>query len=488
MKKMTRQQQLPLVALLLLALTFVYAGCKKDKNDPTKADKVLVINNGARTMSPDEQPTYTAKFVTVDGKTETANGVTWSSSSTGIASISAGGVVTAASVGSVTITATVVEDGVTYTAAVPLGIQGATAFVVAPSAIIYEPGGSLQLETFYFGTTVPSYTYSSSNASVASVSSTGLVTFNATGSCVISVEASTHPGAPFIVPVLVVGPPVIKLPITEIQVTPATVNLFRGETQQMSAQAYNLDGATSATFTWSVSDPNVATISSSGLLTARGVGNAYIFASAQGITAQAEVYVSPDTVIEITPYIASVTAGGTRQFVAKAYNARNGMTLLPGITTFNWFVPSYGFSMFDFATVNQSGLVSVNSNALPGNLTFVAASLPSNPDIGAASIVMVSICDCGPGNANVNSISIQNGSSVNMSLFSSPTLQLNAVARDAAGNTVANPGLKFCSDSQAVVNVDPDTGELFAAGPGTATVTVCSGPYAEASITVNVSF
>lgn len=488
MKKMTRQQQLPLVALLLLALTFVYAGCKKDKNDPTKAEKILVINNGARTMSPDENPTYTAKFVTVDGKTETANGVTWSSSSTGIASISASGVVTAASVGSVTITATVVEDGVTYTAAVPLGIQGATAFAVAPSAIIYEPGGSLQLETFYFGTSVPSYTYTSSNASIASVSSSGLVTFNAVGSCVISVEASTHPGAPFIVPVLVVGPPVIKLPITEIQVTPATVDLFRGETQQMSAQAFNLDGATSATFTWSVSDPNVATISSSGVLTARGVGNAYIFASAQGITGQAEVYVSPDTVIEITPYIASVTAGGSRQFVAKAYNARTGMTLLPGITNFNWFVPSYGFSMFDFATVNQSGLVSVNSNAMPGNMTFVAASLPSNPDIGAASIVMVSICDCGPGNASVNSITIQNGSSVNMSLFSSPTLQLNAIARDAGGNTVANPGLKFCSDSQAVVNVDPDTGELIAAGPGTATVTVCSGPYAEASITVNVSF
>lgn len=488
MKKMTRQQQFPIIALLLLALTFVYAGCKKDKNDPTKADKVLVIDNGARNINPDENITYTAKFVTVDGKTETANGVTWSTSSSSVATISAGGVVTAAAVGTVTIKATVVEDGVTYTASVPLGIQGATVFVVAPSAIIYEPGGSLQLETFFYGTSVPTYTYTSSDPGVASVSASGLVTFNAVGNCAISVEASSYPGAPFIVPVMVIGAPVIKLPVTEIQVTPATVNLFRGETQQMSAQAFNLDGATSATFTWSVSDPNVASINSSGLLTARGVGNAYVFASAQGITAQAEVFVSPDTVIEITPYIASVTAGGTRQFVAKAYNARTGMTLLPGITSFNWFVPSYGFPMFDFATVNQSGLVSVNSSALPGNMTFVAASLPSNPDIGAASIVMVSLCDCGPGNASVSSISFQNGSSVNMSLIGSPTLQLNAIARDASGNTVANPALKFCSDSQAVVNVDPDTGELFAAGPGTATVSVCSGPYAEASITVNVSF
>ena len=109
MKKMTRQQQFPIIALLLLALTFVYAGCKKDKNDPTKADKVLVIDNGARNINPDENITYTAKFVTVDGKTETANGVTWSTSSSSVATISAGGVVTAAAVGTVTIKATVVE-------------------------------------------------------------------------------------------------------------------------------------------------------------------------------------------------------------------------------------------------------------------------------------------------------------------------------------------------------------------------------------------
>lgn len=486
--KTTTHTQFSLLALLFLALSLVYVGCKKDKNDPTKAEKVLVIDNGARNIRPDESMTYTAKFVTVDGKTEAATGVTWSTSSGSVATISAGGVVSAVSMGAVTITATVTQDGKTYTASVPLGIQGATVFAVAPSAIIYEPGGSLQLETFYFGTSSPTYTYSSSNATVASVSATGLVSFNAVGNCVISVEASTHPGAPFLVPVMVIGAPVIKLPITEIKVTPPTVDLFRGETQQMTAQAFNLDGATSATFTWAVSDPSIATISSSGLLTARGIGNAYVFASAQGITAQAEVYVSPDTVIEITPYIASVTAGGSRQFTAKAYNARTGMTLLPGITNFDWFVPSYGFSMFDFATVNSSGLVSVNSNAMPGNMTFVAASLPSNPNIGAASIVMVSICDCGPGNANVSTIQIQNGSSVNMSMISSPTLQLNAIARDANGNTVASPALKFCSDSQAVVNVDPDTGEIFAAGPGTATVSVCSGPYAEASITVNVSF
>lgn len=479
-----------LFTLLMLMSSLVIIGCKKDKDkdDPTNAEKVLVIDNGAMNVAPDQSPRYTAKFVHVDGTIETATGVTWSTSSSSIATISSNGTVSIATVGTVNITATVTEDGKTYKATVPLGIQGASVFAVVPSAIIYEPGGSIQLETFFYGTSAPSYTYTSSDPNVASVSASGLITFNAIGNCVIQVEASTHPGAPFIVPIMVVGPPVIKLPVTRVEITPASLDLFRGETGQLTAQAYNLDGSTNATFTWASSDPAIATVSSSGVVTARSIGNAYIYATAEGITAQAEVLVSPDTVIEITPYIASVTAGGTRQFTAKAYNARNGMTLLPGVTTFDWFIPSYGISMFDFATVNSSGVVSVNSNAMPGNMTFVAASLPSNPEIGAASVVMVSMCDCGPGNASVSSISIQNGSSINLNMFGNPSAQLNAVARDANGNVVSSPALKYCADSPAVVNVDPDTGEIFAAGPGTATVSVCSGPYAEATISVTVSF
>lgn len=471
--------------LLALMLTgALFSGCKKDKD--ADQEKVLVITNGAQSMKPDGSLTYTAKFVGADGTTSNANGVSWSTSDGAVATVSAAGVVSVGNVGAVTVTATVTEDGETYTASVPLGIASPTVFAVVPSAIIWEASGSIQLETFYLGTASPTYTYASSNASVASVNSSGNVTFHGVGSCTITVTASTHPNNPFIVPVLVVGVPTVTLPVTRVEVTPASASLYRQETQQLTAQAYNPDGAVSKTFTWTSSDPAIASVDASGRVTAKGLGNAYIYAMADGITGQAEIYVSPDTVIEVTPFIAGIRAGGTQQFTAKAYNIRTGGTLIPSITQFDWFIPSYGISVFDFATVNASGVVSVESDALPGNMTFVAATVQGNPEVGGVAVIMVSLCDCGTGNPDVASISISG--SLNLSMFSNPTGQINATALDVNGSVVANPELRYCVDDMAVASVDPETGQVFAAGPGTTTVRACSGGYAEATSTVTVAF
>lgn len=472
----------------LILSMLVFGACNKDKDkddDPKAAKKSLVITTGARSVSPDQSLTYNAVFVTEEGLSEPATGVQWSSSETGVATISAAGTISAVGIGSSTITATVSENGTNYTASVPLGILSPSVFVVAPSAIIWEASGDLQLETVFLGINTPTYSFSSSNSAVASVSGSGLVSFHSVGSCEITVTASSHPNNPVTVPVMVVGPPTVALPITRIAVTPPSADLFRQESIQLSAQAYNPSGAVSANFTWESSDPSVASVDANGHVTAKSIGSTYIFASAQGISGQAEIYVSPDTIIEVTPLIGSVPAGSSRQYTAKAYNIRTS-TLLPSITQFNWSIPSYGFPMFDFATVNGSGLVSVNSNAMPGNMTFVAAALPSNPEIVGVGIVMVSICDCGPGNAAVSNISI--AGSLSLSLFSNPMGQVNATATNSSGATVANPELRYCSDDLSIAVVDELTGEVSAAGPGTTVIRVCSGAYAEATTTVTVSF
>ncbi|MFN8394599.1 MAG: Ig-like domain-containing protein [Bacteroidia bacterium] len=225
------------ILFAVLVTTVAFTSCKKDKIDPDK-DKVLVITNGAKSIPMDGSQTYSAQFVLADGTIQPATGVTWSSSTSSVATISSGGVIAIAGAGSTTITATVTTDEATFTASVPLGIVTPTVFAVVPSAIIWEPSGSLQLETFYLGTATPTYTFSSSNNSVASVSSTGVVSFNGVGNCQITVTASTHPNNPFIVPVLVVGVPTVTLPVTRIEVTPSSSTLFRQETAQLSAQAF----------------------------------------------------------------------------------------------------------------------------------------------------------------------------------------------------------------------------------------------------------
>jgi uncharacterized protein YjdB len=474
------------ILLALLVTVITLGSCKKDKDPKGDQDKVLVITNGAQSMKPDGVLTYTAQFVNAEGTVSTPTGLTWSSSESGVATIAASGVITVAGVGTTTVTASVTEDGTTYTASVPLGIASPTVFAVVPSAIIWEPSGSIQLETFYLGTATPTYTYSSSNTAVASVSGTGNVTFNGIGSCVITVTASTHPNNPFLVPVLVVGPPTVTLPVTRVEVTPASASLFRGESQQLTAQAFNPDGPVSKTFAWSSSDASVASVDGSGRVTAVGLGTAYISAIADGIAGRAEIFVSPDTIIQVTPFLASIRAGASMQFTAKAYNIRTGGTLLPGITNFSWFIPSYGFPMFDFATVNASGLVSVNANAFVGNMTFVAATLPGRDDIGGVGVIMVSMCDCGQGNPDVASISI--AGPLNISLLGNPTGQVVATGRNSSGGTVSAPELRYCVDDMAVASIDDQTGFVTAMGPGTTTIRVCSGGYAEATTTVTVGF
>jgi uncharacterized protein YjdB len=168
------------------------------------------------------------------------------------------------------------------------------------------------------------------------------------------------------------------------------------------------------------------------------------------------------------------------------------MTQLTSVTAFNWEIPDYGpgFEIFNIATVDANGLVSMKSDATPGMMTFLIGLVPGSKYAVGVSTITASFfsSDCGSGNSSVSTITITNGSTIDLSFTSTPTGQVVAVAKDVSGNTVSAPALKFSSDDTAVVIVDADTGELTAMGVGTAIVTVCSGSYASETVTVNVTF
>lgn len=388
-------QILKLVPIFMVTLILVFTfACKKDKDteEPTVTKQyVLQIQNGAQTIGMDGSITYSAVVISTDGVATPATGVTWTTSDANVATIASNGAVTVKGQGAVTITASASIEGKTLSCSVPLGISVPTIFAVAPSAIIYEKGGSLQLETIYLGGQgSPTYTYASSNQNIASVSSTGLVNFVAAGSCTISVTNSLQPNNAFIVPVLVIEAISVPLPVVKIAVTPSSHDMFKNDTKQFSAQAFNSSNqVVSETFTWTSLDPTIASVDANGLVKGLKVGSTYIQASAKGIIGQAEVIVNPDTVIVVEPYWVSLLQGGTQQFTAKAYNAHNGQ-LLPGMTNFNWMIPTYGFPIFDIASVNSTGLVTVYQTAMPGMMTFVVATVPGNEELGGAAVIMVS--------------------------------------------------------------------------------------------------
>lgn len=494
MKRITFFLTLFLLSVVILNLS----SCKKDKKeDTTDQNKkyVLVIENGAQTMLPDEHITYKAYLVDVSGNITPATGVSWSSSNTSIASINSAGTVSAVATGDVKITATVSVGGITYTSSVPLGIYAPSAFTVTPSAIIWNKGDNLQLQAVYIstsGVTNPTCNYSSSNNSIATVSSTGLVTFIEAGECNITVTATSIQGNPVVViPVLVVGIPEVPIPIVRIEVNPPAKDLFKNETQQLTAKAYKSDGseATGTAFTWSSLDESIATVNANGLVTPLKTGTTYIQAKANGIIGQAEITVNSDTLVVVSPFYTSIPAGGTKQFTVQAYHiTRTSATPFNGII-FDWKIPTYGFDMFDIATVNSNGLVTLKSNAMAGMSTFVMAYDHNNPWVGGVGTITVGVaddCNCGTGNPSVNHITVTNSQPINMSVASGTQVQIDVIAYDASNNQVSEPNLVFCSDNVMVASVDSN-GLITAAGEGDATIKICSGTYAQTTVNVHVS-
>ncbi|MBL4753120.1 MAG: Ig-like domain-containing protein, partial [Flavobacteriales bacterium] len=347
----------------------------------------------------------------------------------------------------------------------------------------------ITLWPIYIGTeTATPYTFSSSNTSVASVTSSGVVSFNGSGSCDITVVASGLDGSPaVVVPVMVLGAPPITPPITKVVVSPDISDIFKGETVTYTAKAYNSSGTemTGAAFTWTTEDATIATISASGVVTATGIGSAKVYATTQGIVGQGEVVVNPSTFIQLAPMLANIPASGTKQFTATTYDVtKDGndnfvLTPIANPSDLTWEVPAYGIPAFDIATVNTTGLVTVKSSAIVGSSGFVIAYSPSDLDISpGVGTIMVSLCDCGVG-TGVTSITTDQ-SVYNLSMFSGGIGQINTTTIPS-GQVVS-----YCSDDDMVVNVD-DFGELVGIAPGTATVTVCNGTV-ETSVTVNVTF
>lgn len=477
--------------IITVAVILTLGSCKKEnsvtEDTPSNStsqstDKVLFIEQGNVSLTPGQTLAYSSIYVKIDGTTQLPSSVSWSTSDNSVAGINSSGLLTANGIGMTKVTAQVGGDK----AEVLIKVTADYPFLVLPGVYSGFAGETVQLETVYLGNQNPTYTYSSSDNNVLTVNSTGLVSLVAPGSAVIEVTSSLYPNNPFPVSILVWGDLSVSLPITRIKVNPSTQDMFRGDNVTLSATAYDInDNTVTTSFSWSSMDNNVATVNSSGQVTAVGIGETKIKAIAQGIVGFCDVLVSPDTIVMITPYSATVAPGDTKQYIAQAYNARIN-TLIPSITNFDWSIPTYGLSIFDIATVNSSGLVTMKSSAQLGLLTFVSASVIGNPNaMGAAGVVVGTPLNCGAGNSAVNSIVVNNGSNITVSLFGGP-VTINAEGRDVSNNVVVNPALKFNTSDTNIVNVDEDTGELFGMSAGTATITICSGNYANTTVTVTV--
>lgn len=130
-----------------------------------------------------------------------------------------------------------------------------------------------------------SITWSTSNASVASVSTGGTVTTTSLGSATITAASEGVNGAAQIT--------VLPVPVARVTVSPATAQLQVTQSVQLAATTADSIGGVllGRAVTWSSSAPSVATVSSSGLVVGVSGGSATILATSEGRSANAEITV-----------------------------------------------------------------------------------------------------------------------------------------------------------------------------------------------------
>lgn len=132
------------------------------------------------------------------------------------------------------------------------------------------------------------FTWTSSNTAVATITSAGVATGLKAGSSQITASAG---GVTSTAATLTVNPA-----IASVSISPTAATIKVGATQQFTASAKDASGntVTQATFTWNNSFGGIATIDSTGLATALAPGSVMITASAGGVT-------SPVATLTVTP-------------------------------------------------------------------------------------------------------------------------------------------------------------------------------------------
>ena len=128
------------------------------------------------------------------------------------------------------------------------------------------------------GTTIVGRTvqWATSNASIATVSSAGVVTAVGEGTATVSATVEGKTGQAEIA--------VSRAPVASVRLTPRTMVLEPGATRQLTAAALDADGnvVEGRAIAWTTDAPSVATVSAAGLVQAVAPGYADITATVEG--------------------------------------------------------------------------------------------------------------------------------------------------------------------------------------------------------------
>jgi uncharacterized protein YjdB len=421
----------------------------------------IQIAPGNKSLLVGESFQFTATTRDASGGVLTGRPVAWSSNNESVVTVSASGLATALAPGGAIVTAT--SEGKSSPASVTVAAIPVASVVVQPTTQSLVEGQTAQIRAQPMDVTGKPLAgrvvlWSTSNAAVATVTSTGVVTAQSPGNAVITATSEGKSGTSAVT--------VTALPPNAVVVTPAQVLVQQGATSQLSAQVLDSQGRVvpNSQVTFSSSDNAIATVSSSGLVSGVAPGKVTISATSAGLTGTAQVTVTPIPVgrVVVTPASPTIAIGTTITLSAQALSA-SGQPLTGRTVVWSSSLPS-------IASVSAQGVVT----GLAAGNTVVFASIDGvlgwvNVTVIPAPVATVTISPSAPGVAVGDSV------------------QLNAVLKDASGNTLTGRVVSWSSGATSIATVT-NTGMVTGVAAGTAVITATSeGQVGTVTVTVTSS-
>ena len=392
--------------------------------------------------------------------------LTWSSSDVSIVTVSNTGVLITKKVGSVVITATSVQNPtVKATVTVTVVPEAVTSITFTPAAsTTMTVGGSQTITVAVAPTTATdkSVTWTSSDASLATVSSTGVVSALKAGTVTITCTSVQNAEISQTVTIII-----SDIMPSGIAITPTGAqSVFAGSSITLTATITPIDAA-NQNVTWTTSDASIATVSNSGVVSAFKTGTVTITVMSNAVSTlktTCSVTVNPVAVnsIGFSPAASTtMTVGGTQT-----------ITTVVSPTTATDKSLLWTSSDASIATVSGSGVVS----ALKAGIATITCTSVQNPTVN--QIVTITVSDILPA-----SIALSPSTTQTVNVGSSLVITSTISPSNAANQKVT------WSTSDATIAMVDETGKITGVKAGTVTITATSNALSTVknSVTVIVS-
>ena len=285
--------------------------------------------------------------------------VLWSINDTNLANITQTGLVTAKANGTVIVTATAADGGgakTTKTIAISnqnIIIQSIT--IIGNDSIIIRNGfNQLSTQVLPNNATNKQVIWSISDTNLAFITQTGLVTVKANGTVIVTATAADGGGAK--------ATKNITISSQNINIQYITINgndsiIIRNGFNQLSTQVLP-NNATNKQVIWSINDTSLATITQTGLVTAKANGTVIVTATAadgSGAKATKTITISNQNI-----NIQSITINGNDSIIIRNGFNQLSTQVLPNNATNKQVI--WSISDTNLATISQTGMLTAKAN------------------------------------------------------------------------------------------------------------------------------